>query len=168
MKSCKFCKKSFPQQRNLTRHMRSVHGHVLWKCPRCGQECGRADQLRRHLYDHGVTAPGLLPGDQYAPSKVIMATGNTGEIIPWSTTHNLLLVTPMTVCGVVVPRAWDQKLACAMLRIPPASLREARSREAPTTMKLHQEMQQVVALEQDTSSGKSDEEEVIIVSDDEE
>ena len=48
MHPCKICKKKFTLERNLKRHVTSVHWRLEGKCKQCGKGFTRKDNLRRH------------------------------------------------------------------------------------------------------------------------
>ena len=76
--TCKICKKGFPRNTNLKRHIDSVHeGKKPYKCQRCDANFGQLSGVKKHLKTiHDEKNP--LSGFDY----LIESTVNDKEIPP--------------------------------------------------------------------------------------
>ena len=135
---CSKCGKEFEHRRHMFRHRSKVHPDKTVTDPegsepvkqRAGEE-GR----KRRLEKEG------LPGDQWpAKQQLVLTTGNTGDILPWSSKHNIMLLAPSAVCGVIVPRKWTPTMACGALGISRETLKETRKSSGPTLNTLREEL----------------------------
>ena len=144
MKTCKICNKQFVRPRNLRRHQEKVHDKIKWKCQVCSKEFGRAESLKRHQASHERNDMHLL-GDRFTTQRFLLAAGEVGDILPWSSSENVMLIAPSAVCGITIPRSWSRAMACRLLHVTPESLRQAGAETAPTAQRIHTELTALIA-----------------------
>ena len=118
MKTCKICNKQFVRPRNLRRHQEEVHHKIKWKCQVCSKEFGRAESLKRHQASHERNDMHLL-GDRFTTQRFLLAAGKVGDILPWSSSENVMLIAPSAVCGITIPRSWSRAMACRVTACHP-------------------------------------------------
>ena len=141
MFTCDKCQKVFNYKKNLKRHKEQVHDGLTWPCTRCDKTFSRAATLKKHM---GAHEDKKLPGDHYRQQQYLLAAGKVGDLFPWSSTHNLLLVAPSTVCGLMVPVTWTRGMACSLMGVRLEELREVCKETAPTVSRLSEEMGEIL------------------------
>ena len=129
MHLCKKCDKKFERRSHLARHLSIVHQ------TKAASKAG-ADQKSRK-----EPSECRLPGDHWPRSQqVVVATGQAGDIIPWSSDENLLLLAPSGICGVHVPEQWRTSMVMGILGITKETLRGVQRSAGPQLDKLQEEM----------------------------
>ena len=85
------------------------------------------------------------PGD-FGPSsqRVVVATGQAGDLLPWSSQNNLMLLAPSAVCGVLVPKNWTSSMVCGIMGISRKTLKGIRKCSGPQLEKMQEELRAVL------------------------
>ena len=139
MHICTQCGKKFEQRQHLAHHRSKVHplsrpdttGDTT---PTKGSEGSRK---RSHEEE--------LPGDYWPDSQqLVIATGKAGDLLPWSSQDNIMLLAPSAVCGVLVPRKWTPAMACGILGVSRRTLRGIRKSSGPQLEALREELKAVL------------------------
>lgn len=134
---CLKCGKEFEHRRHLFRHLRQVHQDTDGGNPKDSAPSGENSRKRRRTEDH------TLPGDYWPTEKqLVITTGGPGDLIPWSQQHNLMLLAPSAVCGVMVPRGWSPATACGVLGVNRETLRGTRRSAGPILSALLEELKE--------------------------
>ena len=137
MHVCKLCGKKFERRQHLARNRNQVHppkntdgNHT------CAQGSERdRKQLRRDEF----------PGDYWPSSQqVVVATGQAGDLLPWSSQNNLMLLAPSAVCGVLVPKNWTSSMVCGIMGISRKTLKGIRKCSGPQLEKMLEELRAVL------------------------
>ena len=100
MHVCKLCGKKFERRQHLARHRNQVHPP---KNTDGNHTCAQGSER-----DRKQPRRDEFPGDYWPSSQqVVVATGQAGDLLPWSSQNNLMLLAPSAVCGVLVPQELD-------------------------------------------------------------
>ena len=139
MVTCLYCKKEFEQRAHLLRHIRRVHRNKPSDTPTESEptrkDSGETPSKRQRTAEHA------LPGDHWpAEEQLVITTGGPGDLVPWSRDHNLMLLTPSAVCGVVVPRGWTPAMAFSILGVSRETLRGTQRSAGPTLSTLWKDL----------------------------
>jgi len=65
-------------------------------------------------------------------------TKTAGDVIPWVEGHNLLLLSPAVICGIVVPSTWTPNTARRLAGLDPALLQHYRQQFHPVLAEVEQ------------------------------
>ena len=137
MITCLYCKKEFKRV-HLLRHIRQVHKNERSDASESEptrKDDGETPSKRQRTEEHA------LPGDHWpSEEQLVITTGGPGDLVPWSQSHNLMLLTPSAVCGVMVPRGWTPAMAFNLLGVDRNTLRGTRRSAGPTLTKLWEDL----------------------------
>ena len=139
MHVCTKCGKKFKQRQHLIRHNGRVHPD---KRP---DNLENAKSTRRSKEGRKRQREEELPDDHWPDNQqLVLATGKAGDLLPWSSRHNVMLLAPSAVCGVVVPKKWTSTMACGAMGISKETLRGTRKGSGPTLNALREELKEVL------------------------
>ena len=106
MHLCKQCGKKFKRRQHLARHRSKVHP------PPSTDTNGGTTRAQGSKENCKRTHEDELPGDYWPSSQqVVIATGQAGDLLPWSSEDNIMLLAPSAICGVLVPKKWTSAMA---------------------------------------------------------
>lgn len=108
---CNICNKNW-SEKNLLRHIRSVHERSSYSCTTCGRSFARSDYLCRQ-HQHRYT--GELLNTNRSTNHITVAA-QVGDC-PWTPDTNLLLVAPAVLCGLQYPAWWNCSMALQHLKL---------------------------------------------------
>ena len=154
---CEKCKKEFNKRLHLLRHVQQVHT-VRKGAKREASEATEAD-------DHGNVGESNSKarkteqkplGDRWPKQQLVMLTGTIGDILPWSSQQDMMLLAPAVLCTVAIPRGWNSKSACGLMGVDARQLRRARQSSHPTYDTLREELQTVLDCYRLDRGGDSD------------
>ena len=137
MHLCKQCGKKFERRQHLARHRSNVHPPKDANGDNTRAQGSKKDRKRPHGDE--------LPGDYWPSSQqVVVATGQAGDLLPWSSQDNIMLLAPSAVCGVLVPRNWTSSMACGIMGVSRKTLRGIRKCSGPQLERLQKELRAVL------------------------
>ena len=154
---CEQCEKEFNKRLHLLRHVQRVHA-VRKGTKREASEATEAD-------DHGNvgesnskarTTEQKPLGDRWPKQQLVMLTGTIGDILPWSSQQDMMLLAPAVLCAVAIPRGWNSKSACGLMGVDARQLRRARQSSHPTYDTLREELRTVLDCYRSDRGGDSD------------
>ena len=138
MPTCKKCGKDFEKRQHLVRHDARVHPPARPDGP------GDAKSTREGEGEHQQPGDGSLPGDRWPDQQLVLATGKAGDLLPWSSQNNIMLLGPAAVTGVLVPRKWTPVMALGVLGVTKKKLRGVQRISAPRLKALREELKAVL------------------------
>ena len=110
-----------------------------------------------------IVATGSTWGSLYpaTENKVISVLRQTGDVLPWSATENLLLLAPTAICGVRVPRKLPSNVAASMIGVDIDHLRSQRTQMHPLLGEIREYMEEAVkaTMNNDHANAPFDEDE---------
>ena len=124
MHHCKKCDKKFERRPRLARHM-SIK-HPTKEASKSGASEKRQKKPQRDRW----------PRSQ----QIVVATGEAGDLLPWGSDENLLLLAPSGVCGVRVPKTWTASMVLGIMGITKEMLRAVQRSSGPQLVKMQEEM----------------------------
>ena len=137
MHVCKLCGKKFERRQHLARHRNQVHPP---KNTDGNHTCARGSKR-----DRKQPRRDEFPGDYWPSSQqVVVATGQAGDLLPWSSQNNLMLLAPSAVCGVLVPKNWTSSMVCGIMGISRKTLKGIRKCSGPQLEKMLEELRAVL------------------------
>ena len=137
MHVCKLCGKKFERRQHLARHRNQVH---LPKNTDGNHTCAQGSER-----DRKQPRRDEFPGDYWPSSQqVVVATGQAGDLLPWSSQNNLMLLAPSAVCGVLVPKNWTSSMVCGIMGISRKTLKGIRKCLGPQLEKMLEELRAVL------------------------
>ena len=139
MHICKQCGKKFEHRQHLARHRSKVHP------PSRPDTTGDTTRTQGSKESRKRPHEDELPGDYWPGSQqLVIATGQAGDLLPWSSQDNIMLLAPSAVCGVLVPRKWTSVMACGILGVSRRTLRGIRKSSGPQLETLQEELKAVL------------------------
>ena len=139
MHVCTKCGKKFKQRQHLIRHNGRVHPDKRPDNLEDAKSTRRSKEGRKRQREEE------LPDDHWPDNQqLVLATGKAGDLLPWSSRHNVMLLAPSAVCGVVVPKKWTSTMACGAMGISKETLRGTRKGSGPTLNALREELKEVL------------------------
>ena len=139
MHICVQCGKKFEKRQHLARHRGRVHPPSRPDTPEDTQSTKESERGHKRPREEG------LPGDHWPDSKqLVIATGKAGDLLPWSSQQNIMLLAPSAVCGVLVPRKWTPAMTCGILGVSRRTLRGIRKSSGPNLEALREELKEVL------------------------
>lgn len=137
MHVCKLCGKRFERRQHLARHRNQVHPP---KNTDGNHTCAQGSER-----DRKQPRRDEFPGDYWPSSQqVVVATGQAGDLLPWSSQNNLMLLGPSAVCGVLVPKNWTSSMVCGIMGISRETLKGIRKCSGPQLEKMLEELRAVL------------------------
>lgn len=137
MHVCKLCGKKFERRQHLARHRNQVHSP---KNTDGNHTCAQGSKR-----DRKQPRRDEFPGDYWPSSQqVVVATGQAGNLLPWSSQNNLMLLAPSAVCGVLVPKKWTSSMVCGIMGIKRETLKGIRKCSGPQLEKMLEELRAVL------------------------
>ena len=137
MHVCKLCGKKFERCQHLARHRNQVHPP---KNTDGNHTCAQGSER-----DRKQPRRDEFPGDYWPSSQqVVVATGQAGDLLPWSSQNNLMLLAPSAVCGVLVPKNWTSSMVCGIMGISQKTLKGIRKCSGPQLEKMLEELRAVL------------------------
>ena len=137
MHVCKLCGKKFERRQHLARHRNQVHPP---KNTDGNHTCAQGSER-----DRKQPRRDEFPGDYWPSSQqVVVATGQAGDLLPWSSQNNLMLLAPSAVCGVLVPKNWTSSMVCGIMGISRKTLKGIRKCSGPQLEKMLEELRAVL------------------------
>ena len=135
MHVCTKCGKKFKQRQHLICHNGRVHPDKRPDNLEDAKSTRRSKEGRKQE----------LPGDQWPDNQqLVLTTGKAGDLLPWSSQHNVMLLAPSAVCGVLVPKKWTPTMACGILGVSKRTLRGIWKSSGPTLKALWGELKEVL------------------------
>ena len=181
MFSCKLCdKKKGTKKRNLKRHHLTVHQKTKTECSACGKRFCRSDYLKEHQLKctgnkgRSEEVKPTLPGDQLESDTRVLFAGKAGDILPWSSESNILLLATTAVRGVLLPKWYPPNLAHWYLGLDKPTFTSYVAHQQPilaeTRATIKQTMEEMTShlTGESSSTSKEGEEAIVITSDEEE
>ena len=145
MYECESCHKEFKKRLHLLRHVNTVHvsrkGHKREASD--ATEVEDPDDSSARSSKMKKTEQTLL-GDRWPEQQLMMVTGTIGDILPWSSQQDLMVLAPSIMCAVAIPKGWNSKSACGLWGIDKLQLKLARHSSHHTYDTLQKEMQNVM------------------------
>ena len=137
MHVCKLCGKKFERRQHLAHHRNQVHPP---KNTDGNDTCAQGSER-----DRKQPRRDEFPGDYWPSSQqVVVATGQAGDLLPWSSQNNLMLLAPSAVCGVLVPKNWTSSMVCGIMGISRKTLKGIRKCSGPQLEKMQEELRAVL------------------------
>lgn len=142
---CEQCEKEFNKRLHVLRHVQRVHA-VRKGTKREASEATETD-------GHGNVGASSSKarkteqkslGDRWPKQQLVVLTGTIGDILPWSSQQDMMLLAPAILCAVAIPRGWNSKSACGLMGVDARQLRRARQSSHPTYDTLREELQEVL------------------------
>ena len=143
MYACEKCKKEFNKRLHLLRHVQQVHA-VRKGTKREAPEATEADENASKSNSKARKMEQKPLGDRWPKQQLVMLTGTVGDIVPWSSQQDMMLLAPAVLCAVAIPRGWNSKSACGLMGVDARQLRRARQSSHPTYDTLREELQTVL------------------------
>lgn len=145
MYECESCHKEFKKRLHLLRHVNTVHAS------RKGQKREAPDATEAEDRDGSSESSSKMKkteqkplGDRWPEQQLVMVTGTIGDILPWSSRQDLMVLAPTVMCAVAIPRGWNSRSACGLWGVDPVQLRKARQSSHHTYDTLRKELQEVM------------------------
>lgn len=139
MHLCKQCGKKFKRRQHLARHRSKVHPHPSTDTNGGTTRAQGSKENRKRTHEDE------LPGDYWPSSQqVVIATGQAGDLLPWSSEDNIMLLAPSAICGVLVPKKWTSAMACGIMGVSRKTLRGIRKSAGPQLETLQKELRAVL------------------------
>ena len=138
MHTCAKCGKKFEKRQHLVRHDGRVHPTTR---PDSSEDTG---STRENEGGRKRPREESLPGDHWPDKQLVLATGKAGDLLPWSSQHNIMLLAPAAVSGVLVPKKWTPAMACGVMGVSRRTLRGIRRSSAPNLKALREELKAVL------------------------
>ena len=106
-------------------------------CHECDREFSKKRNLKRHkirVHKKAATQRTIPATSERLPSgrlRTVTVTKTASDIVPWTDGQNLLLLAPVTVCGIVVPRQWNGETTRGVAWLDCETLRHFRQQFHP-------------------------------------
>ena len=113
---------------HLLRHVNTVHAS------RKGQKREAPDATEAEDRDGSSESSSKMKkteqkplGDRWPEQQLVMVTGTIGDILPWSSRQDLMVLAPTVMCAVAIPRGWNSRSACGLWGVDPGAVKESAS-----------------------------------------
>jgi hypothetical protein len=107
---------------------------------RCGEKFRRPDILKRH--QKGCTLQDPTAVDAVSTTIVVK---RDGEEIPWKGNQKLILLAPVAVCWLIVPKKWSSSLACNRLGLNDEQVEQFLASQQPMLEEAHAKAEGVMS-----------------------
>ena len=145
MYKCEHCNREFGKRLHLLRHVNKVHAEKKGKKREAPEATGAEDHTSTGESSSKTRKIEQKPlGDRWPEQQLVVVTGTAGDILPWSSQQDMMILAPAVMCGVAIPRGWNSRSACGLLGIDPSCLRRTRQSSHPTYDALRRELKEVL------------------------
>ena len=151
---CEQCKKEFNKRLHVLRHVQRVHAVRKGTKREATEADGHGDEGASSSKARKAEQKPL--GDRWPTQQLVVLTGNIGDVLPWSSKQDMMLLAPAVLCAVAIPRGWNSKSACGLMGVDAQQLRRARQSSHPTYDTLLEELQKVLDCYRSDRGGDSD------------
>ena len=145
MYECEHCNREFKKRLHLLRHVHKVHAEKKGNKREAPEATGAEDRTSTGESSSKTRKIDQKPlGDRWPEQQLVVVTGTVGDILPWSSQQDMMILAPAVMCAVAIPRGWNSRSACGLLGVDPSQLRRIRQSSHPTYDALRKELQEVL------------------------